>query len=173
LSKVDIYGRREKMQKKLDHAIAIRHEGKQKESNELLVTLAAEHLKDAYVQYQCAWSFDLLGRETEAIPFYEKAIDLGLSGKDLEGAILGLQSSYRTIGEYEKAQTVFQKGMELFPNNRALKVFYSMALYNLKEHDRAMEILLTCLIETTSDEDIRHYKRAIHFYSDKLDTVWK
>lgn len=161
------------MQKEVNRAIELRHEGKQKESNELLVKLVAEHPKDAYVHYQCAWSFDLLGMEAEAIPFYESAIDLGLSGKDLEGAILGLGSSCRALGEYGKAKNVFQKGIELFPNNRALKVFYSMALYNLKEHDSAMELLLTCLIDTTADEDILHYKRAIQFYSDKLDEVWK
>lgn len=161
------------MQKELKQAIAWRKEGKQKDSNELLVKLVGEHPKDAYVHYHCAWSFDLLGMEAEAIPFYEKAIDLGLSGKDLEGAILGLGSSHRALGEYEKAKKVFQKGIECFPDNRALKVFYSMALYNLKEHDSAMELLLMCLIETTSDEDILHYKRAIQFYSDKLDEVWK
>ncbi|NWQ41069.1 hypothetical protein MLOOGBEN_10220 [Bacillus sp. EB106-08-02-XG196] len=47
-----------------------------------------------------------------------------------------------------------------------------MVLYNVEEHHRAMEILLTCLIDTTSDEDILHYKKAIHFYSDKLDKTW-
>lgn len=154
-------------------AIELRQEGKIVESNELLLKVVEEFPTDPYVNYQCAWSFDLLGKETEAIPFYEKAIDLGLSGKDLEGAILGLGSSYRTIGEYAKSKNVFQKGMDLFPNNRALKVFYSMTLYNLKEHHTAMEILLASLIETTSDENILHYKRSIQFYSDKLDKTWR
>jgi tetratricopeptide (TPR) repeat protein len=161
------------MQKDVIKAIQLRHEGKAVESNESLLKVVQEFPTDPYVNYQCAWSFDLLGKETEAIPFYEKAIDLGLSGKDLEGAILGLGSSYRIIGEYAKSKNVFQKGLDLFPNNQALKVFYSMTLYNLKEHDTAMEILLTSLIETTSDEDILHYKRAIQFYSDKLDKTWK
>jgi tetratricopeptide (TPR) repeat protein len=161
-----------KLEKEVIKAIELRHEGKEKESNELLLKVVEKFPTDAYANYQCAWSFDLLGKETEAIPFYEKAMDLGLSGKDLEGAILGLGSSCRTIGDYEKAKNVFQKGIKLFPNNRALKVFYSMALYNVKEHHRAMEILLTCLIDTTSDEDILHYKKAIHFYSDKLDKTW-
>ncbi|MFJ5759309.1 tetratricopeptide repeat protein [Neobacillus sp. NPDC093182] len=161
------------MQKEVKKAIELRQEGKVAESNELLLKVAGEFPMDPYVNYQCAWSFDLLGKETDAIPFYEKAIDLGLSGNDLEGAILGLGSSYRTIGEYAKSKNVFQKGLDLFPSNRALKVFYSMTLYNLKEHDAAMEILLTSLIETTSDEGILHYKRAIQFYSDKLDRTWK
>ncbi|MDQ0974556.1 tetratricopeptide (TPR) repeat protein [Neobacillus niacini] len=161
------------MQKDVIKAIELRHVGKAVESNESLLKVVQEFPTDPYVNYQCAWSFDLLGKETEAIPFYEKSIDMGLSGKDLEGAILGLGSSYRTIGEYAKSKNVFQKGLDLFPSNRALKVFYSMTLYNLKEHNTAMEILLTSLIETTSDEDILHYKRAIQFYSDKLDKTWK
>lgn len=161
------------MQKEVIEAIELRQEGKVAESNELLLKVVEKFPTDPYVNYQCAWSFDLLGKETEAIPFYEKAIDLGLSRKDLEGAILGLGSSYRTIGKYAKSKNVFQKGLNLFPSSRTLKVFYSMTLYNLKEHDSAMEILLTSLIETTSDEDILHYKTAIQFYSDKLDKTWR
>ncbi|WHY00472.1 tetratricopeptide repeat protein [Neobacillus sp. DY30] len=160
------------MEQQVNRAIELRHEGKNQESNDLLIKLVKEFPEDPFVHYQCAWSYDLLGMETEAIPFYERAIQLGLSGNDLEGALLGLGSSYRALGEYEKSKAVFQKGIAQFPNNRALQVFYSMALYNLKQHNEAMEILLTCLIETTSDEQILHYKRAIKFYSDKLDTTW-
>lgn len=160
------------MNQQVNRAIELRHEGKSQESNDLLIRLVKEFPEDPFVHYQCAWSYDLLGMETEAIPLYERAIQLGLSGNDLEGALLGLGSSYRALGEYEKSKAVFLKGMEQFPNNQALKVFLSMALYNLKEHDNAMEILLKCLIETTGDEQILHYKRAIQFYSDKLDTIW-
>jgi hypothetical protein len=42
----------------------------------------------------------------------------------------------------------------------------------LKNHDKAMELLLNCLVETTSDKDILNYERAIRFYADKLDQVW-
>ena len=110
--------------------------------------------------------------ESEAVPYYETAIALGLSGKDLEGALLGLGSTYRTLGEYEKSKNVFMKGMEMFPNNRAIHVFYSMTLYNLNEHNRAMALLLNCLIESTMDEEILSYKKAIHFYKNHLEQVW-
>lgn len=90
----------------------------------------------------------------------------------MERAILGLGSTYRTLGKYEKSQEIFLKGIELFPNNRAIQVFYSMTLYNLNEHNKVMELLLNCLIETTSDQDILGYKKAINFYYDKLDKVW-
>ncbi|MFD2045428.1 tetratricopeptide repeat protein [Ornithinibacillus salinisoli] len=157
----------------LEEAISLRKEGNYKKSNELLLQLVAEFQNDAHLNYQCAWSFDILGEELKAVPFYEKAIRLGLDNRDLEGALIGLGSTYRTLGEYEKSKHTFQKGMDLFPNNRAIQVFFAMTLYNLKNHNESMELLLKCLIETTSNEDILNYKKAIDFYADKLDEVWK
>ena len=161
------------MQIEIDKAIEMRKTGKHKESNELLIRLVDQYPDDAFINYQCAWSFDVLGLESKAVPYYEKAIQLGLSGKDLEGAIIGLGSTYRTLGEYEKSRDVFQKGIDLYPNNEAIKVFYAMTLYNLQEHGRAMELLLNSLISTTKNEEILDYQKAIGFYSDILDQTWK
>ncbi|MBD8036201.1 tetratricopeptide repeat protein [Solibacillus sp. A46] len=160
-------------EEKLIRALELRKDNKKKESNQLLLKIVEEYPDNALVNYQCAWSFDILGEESKAVPFYERAIKLGLSGKNLEGAILGLGSTYRTLGEYEKSKNSFLKGIELFPNNRAIQVFYSMTLYNLNDHRKAMEILLKCLIDTTTDSEILNYKKAINFYADKLDEVWK
>jgi len=162
-----------KLEKDLEIAIELRKNGNYEESNELMIKLVKKYPKDAFMHYQCAWSFDVLGEESKAVPYYEKAIDLGLSGAELEGALLGLGSTYRTLGEYEKSQNIFLKGIELFPNNKALQVFYSMTLYNLNAHSAAMEILLTCLVETTKDQEILKYRKALEFYADKLDKIWK
>ena len=161
------------MQIEIAKAIEMRKTGKQKESNELFIKLVDEYPEDAFINYQCAWSFDVLGLESKAVPYYETAIKLGLSGKDLEGAIIGLGSTYRTLGEYEKSREVFQKGINLYPNNEAIKVFYAMTLYNLQEHGRAMELLLNSLISTTKNVEILDYQKAIGFYSDILDQTWK
>lgn len=111
-----------------------------------------------------------MGQEAKAVPYDEKAITLGLEGVNLEGALLGLGSSYRTLGAYDKSRDVLQKGINSFPNNNALKVFYSMTLYHLNEYYKAMEILLKILSETSNDAKIKEYKEAIDFYSDKLDS---
>jgi tetratricopeptide (TPR) repeat protein len=161
------------MPTELEHAISLRNEGKKEESNELLLKLVKQSPDDASIHYQCAWSYDVLGEELKAVPYYEKAIELGLSRADLEGALLGLGSTYRTLGEYKKSKHVLMKGMELFPSNKAIQVFYSMTLYNLKEHQSAMELLLKCLVDTTEDAEILNYERAILFYADKLNDVWK
>ncbi|WP_270180832.1 tetratricopeptide repeat protein [Alkalihalobacillus sp. CinArs1] len=161
------------MKKEVERAIRYRQEGNHQEANEMLVKLANEFPEDASVHYQCAWSFDVLGKESEAVPYYEKAIELGLPTEELEGALLGLGSTYRTLGDYENSKAVFLKGMEIFPKNRAIQVFYSMTLHNLGEHGEAMELLLTNLVETTNDDAILSYRRAIEFYADKLDEVWE
>ncbi|WFD08690.1 tetratricopeptide repeat protein [Tepidibacter hydrothermalis] len=158
--------------KKLEEAIELRKEGKLKESNEILINLAKDYPDNSVVNYQCAWSFDVLGLEKEAVPYYEKAISIGLSEKDLQGAFLGLGSTYRTLGQYQKSKEVFEKGLNKFTEDRAMKVFYAMTLYNLNEHSKAMEILLTNLAQTSSDKNIKTYKRAIEFYSDRLDEIW-
>ncbi|MBZ6486609.1 hypothetical protein CCZ20_22470 [Priestia aryabhattai] len=161
------------MNNKLDKALALRKNGNHQDSNELLIKLVKEFPDNALYNYQCAWSFDVLGEEEKAVPFYENAIKIGLPSKDMEGAILGLGSTYRALGEYEKSKDIFLKGTELFPDNHVIKVFYSMTLYNLKEHSQAMELILKCLLNTTNDNEILSYKKALHFYSDKLDQTWK
>ncbi|WP_144509774.1 tetratricopeptide repeat protein [Bacillus sp. FJAT-22090] len=161
------------MNNQLDQAILLRTEGKLLESNTLLLKMIDVHPNEAFLNYQCAWSFDVLGEESKAVPYYEKALALGLLDEELQGALLGLGSTYRTLGDYEQSKRVLLHGMNLFPNNRAIQVFLSMTLYNLKEHQDAMELLLTCLTNTTTDKEILNYQKAIHFYADKLDEIWQ
>ncbi|MBB5178774.1 tetratricopeptide (TPR) repeat protein [Planomicrobium koreense] len=154
-------------------AINLREIGQHEASNKLILKLIDLYPEDPLANYQCAWSYDLLGEEAKAVPYYEKAITLGLKDKDLEGALIGLGSTYRTLGMYVESKKTFLKGMELFPANNVMKTFYSMTLYNLEEHQAAMNILLQCLIDTTLDKDIQSFKKAIEFYSNNLNEVWK
>ncbi|MFJ7677017.1 tetratricopeptide repeat protein [Peribacillus sp. NPDC097198] len=142
------------------------------DAKNVMKTLINKEPDHAVFQYQMAWCYDNLGLETEAVPHYEKAIQLGLPPKDLEGAYLGLGSTYRSIGRYVEAQNLFEEALLLFPDSEQIKVFYSMTLYNLKQYEKAMAVLLNTLVETTSDESILQYKEAIVFYSDKLNQTW-
>lgn len=161
------------MDPRIDTAIRLREEGKLEESKELLLEIVRELPDDPVANYQCAWSHDRLGLETEAIPFYVRAIDRGLEGEPLEGAFLGLGSTYRTIGEYQKSLETLTRATEHFPENRSLQIFLSMSLYNLGKHAEAMEILLRNIAETTNDQKIKKYERAILYYKDRLNETWK
>ena len=106
------------------------------------------------------------------MPFYERAIAGGLSGRDLEGAFVGLGSTYRSLGEYRRAVETLREGLARFPENRAMEVFLAMALYNVGEHREATESLLRTLSETSADEGVSAYKEAIVFYAGRLDETW-
>lgn len=156
------------MKDQIKKAVELRKKGFLEESNALLLVLVKSNPNDAMVNYQCAWSFDVLERETEAIPYYEKAIALGLPKDDLKEAYLGLGSTYRTIGQYEQSKAVFENALAQFDDN-GLKVFYAMTLYNLKLHEEAMAILLKLLADTSNDSHIQSYAKAIHYYAPQLD----
>ncbi len=160
------------MSEELPRAIRLRKEGRAEEARAMLLELAAERPDDPQVQYQCAWVHDSLGREREAVPFYERAIAGGLSGRDLEGALVGLGSTYRSLGEYGRAVETLREGVARFPESRAMEVFLAMALYNVGEHREATESLLRILAETSADRGISAYKEAILFYAGRLDETW-
>lgn len=164
---------------KLDEAIALREDGRAKqdmailkEARTLLIKMLEEYPDNAEVNYQIGIAHDNSGLTKEAIPYYVKAIEQGLSGADLERCLLGLGSSYRLLGQYEKAVEILQRGVTEFPEHRGLQVFYSMALYNTGRYKEAMEIALLNLMETTNDEKLQYFKRGITYYAQHLDETW-
>jgi tetratricopeptide (TPR) repeat protein len=152
----------------LETALTLRVQGKLVQSNKIIYELLKQNPEDSQLNYQYAWSFDIMGSETKAIAYYEKALELGLSDKDKKDAYLGLGSTYRCIGEYDKAIHLLKKAISEY-NDNSLKAFYAMALFNKREYTKSTEILLKIISETSEDTSIISYKKAIDFYSDKLE----
>ena len=164
------------MRDRLAEAIQLRETGRARqdqamleEARTLLLDLAAAYPDDAEITFQTAVVHDNLGLERESIPFYNLALAQGLSGPSLERALLGLGSTYRGLGEYQKAEETLRQGVREFPDNRALQAFLAMALYNTQNYKEAMELALTNLLETTSDEKLQYFKRPLLYYAQHLD----
>ena len=171
---------------RLAQAIRLREAGRAEqdqamleEARALLLELLAANPEEAEITYQLAIVHDNLGLEREAIPFYRRTLQQGLSGHDTatslmkrERAFLGLGSTYRGLGEYQLAEETLRQGLSEFPHSRALQVFLAMALYNTGKHNEAMELALTNLAETTADPSLEYYKRGIGFYARHLDETW-
>ncbi|MBC7371145.1 MAG: tetratricopeptide repeat protein [Bdellovibrionaceae bacterium] len=153
----------------LEKVKAARAEGSFDKTMAILKEEALNNNENPVLHLQIAWTHDMLGKEQDAIPAYEKALKLGLSGQDLKDAYLGLGSTYRNVGEYSKSKELFEQAIATFPDFRPFRVFLSLTLHNLKEHSKAMEILIKELLATTSDDSIKAYNGALLFYSDKLD----
>lgn len=157
----------------IDKVTALRKEGSFEKTMAYLQELLSVNPNDPLIYYHIAWTHDALGKETDAAPMYEKAIALGLSGENLEGALLGLGSTYRCLGDYANSKRVFARAIASFPSNGAFKVFNALTEYNLKNHSEAMRVLIMELVKTSNDLQIQKYARALEFYSDKLDQTFE
>lgn len=157
---------------RLTEAISVRESGRLEDARTLLMELYRERPDDAQVNLHCAWIHDELGLEREAVPFYERALELGLDGDDLRHALLGLGSTYRALGVYDRALETLTRGVETFPKDGGMKVFHAMALYNSGRAKEACELLLGLLADTSGDPAIGAYRPAIEIYAADLDRSW-
>lgn len=156
----------------LDAIVGARHGGQVGAVLRRLQELDRRHPNVGEIAYQIAWTHDVLGQEREALPWYEKAVALGLPPNELSGALLGLGSTLRCLGHYDRAAEVLESAQRQFPDQREFDVFLAMTRHNQGRHADAMRLLLNVLAETSEDVGITAYQRAIRFYADKLDRTW-
>lgn len=155
-----------------DHIRLLRQQGKHEDARSLAVELASQERANADIQFEAACVHDYLDDEAAAVPFYLAAIAAGLSGERLRSAYLGLGSTYRVLGRYQDALASFEEGLTRFPGAIDLAVFKSMALYNVGRNKEAVADLLTVIAETSNDQAIQAYRRAIKLYAEDLDRQW-
>ncbi|MCC5893424.1 tetratricopeptide repeat protein [Exiguobacterium sp.] len=160
-------------EKGLDEAIRLRENGELERAKQLFIMLLRQDEKNPRLHAHCAACYDALGEEGQAVPHYERAIRLGLTGDELRETYIGLGSTYRALGRYEDAEELFTRAIEQFPDIGALKVFRAMTHYNLGRHAEATGALLELLANPKPDDSITRYRRAIAFYARNLDETYE
>ena len=73
------------------------------------------------------------------------------------------------MGESEDAVALLEQAVDEFPNRNSGRAFLALAYYSNGEYDQAVSLLLSLLLKTTSDEDIRGYAESLEYYVDNLD----
>jgi len=145
----------------LDAIVGARAHGQAGEIFPRLQQLDARHPNVAEINHQLAWTCDVLGRAQEALPYYEKAIALGLPPNELSGALIGLGSTLRALGQLERSAEVLRSGRVQFPDNAEFDVFLALTLHAQGQHDAALRLALETLCATTDDPGLTAYQRAI------------
>jgi tetratricopeptide (TPR) repeat protein len=152
----------------LDAIIGARHGGAGATLIQRLRELDQRYPNVAEINFQLAWTCEILDRTREAVAYYEKALTLGLTPNDHAAALLGLGASLRTIGESARAVETLRTARTLFPDNHEFGVFLALALHDTKQHAEAMQLLLHLLTETSDDPGIVAHQRAIRFHAAQL-----
>ncbi len=133
-----------------------------------LQSLDAKFPNVAEITYQLAWTLDTLDLPADALPYYEKAVALGLQPNELSGALLGLGATLRSLKQGHRAVKVLRSGKHQFPENREFDVFLALALHDEGQHAEAVQLLLETLCDTTEDPGLTAYQRAIRHAAGKL-----
>lgn len=90
------------MKSKILEAIALGKDNQPQKACEFLKSLLPAHLTDPDLKCQLAWTCDFMGNESDAVPYYDEALQCGLQ-EDRAGALLGLGSTYPPLGERQKS----------------------------------------------------------------------
>ncbi len=153
----------------IEEARELRRDDQLEESQALLLELMEKFPDDALVLFEVGGSYDVLGEEEMAVPYYRQSIAAGLDGEDLHECLICLGSSLRVLGETDEAISILEQAVDEFPERNSGRVFLALAQYSEGEADQAVSNLLSLLLKTTSDEDILAYADALEYYVDNLD----
>ena len=156
----------------IQRAVQLRRQQQYDESNAILKELVEWPEARGKAYLQLAWNCDVQGFEQQAIPYYQQALQGQLTEQERFDALLGVASSLRTVGQYDKAHEYFQQGLKEYPQRAELLPFYAMNLYNLGCSKQAVELLLSTLIKNTDNKNIKSYRAAIELYAEDLDRTW-
>ena len=124
-------------------------------------------MKDlARQRYDEAADYDRAGREAEAIPCYEEALELGLPDGLRRQALLGLGSSYRNVLRHADSIALLRSAVDEYPDDAALQVFLALALWSGGREREGFATIGRVAVESA---DLAGYGRAASLYLDHLD----
>lgn len=154
--------------RRLAEVVSLRESGRAEQARPPLIVLATEFPDDAEVQYQAAWVHDYLGLEKDAVPYYERALALGLPEPEMEGLVLGLGSTYRNVGRIADSLALLERGVADYPANHAMRCFLALTRLSNNEPDEALALAFDVILDTSADATIDRYRRALSSYRDEL-----
>lgn len=152
----------------LDAVTGARHGGQTEGILDQLKHLAARHPHVAEISYQLAWTLDSLGQEAEALPHYERAVALGLPPNEQSGALIGMGSALRNLGELERAAEVLTSGQRQFPDQPEFAAFLALVRHDQGRHLEAFRLSMETLLDTSEDPGITAHQRTLRHYLSEL-----
>jgi hypothetical protein len=123
----------------------------------------------AVAHYLAAWARDAQGLELDASVHYEKSIELGLTGENLRGALLGAGSTYRNLGNLTRSEKILRQGIQEYGETSEFSAFLALTLYSAGRYSEAVSVLLKLLADSANDAHIRRYERALRYYAANPD----
>lgn len=100
---------------------------------------------DPEALFEWASVLDFVGREAEAIPLYEAALENGLVGRKRHEALIQLSSSLRLVGRADEAAALLEEPWEGAELDPARAAFRALALRDAGDAEEALRVALGAL----------------------------
>jgi tetratricopeptide (TPR) repeat protein len=144
---------------------------KHRDNPEVLIRKFQEVFEDyrgnAVYLFEYANALDFMGKETAAIPLYEMAIELGLSGKMKTQAEIQLGSSLSVTGKNESAIDILSR-VNRETGDPAALAFLCIALFRSGELEKSLKTALSFILSCNQGL-LSEYKRALSQYLYEID----
>ena len=152
----------------LDAITGARHGGQSASLLAQLEALDRQHPHVAEIAYQLAWTHESVGHDAPARTHYERAVALGLPPNEQSGAIIGLATCLRNLGELEAAALTLESGRTQFPDQPEFSAYLSLVRHAQGRHIEALQLALTTLIEHSEDPGITAHQRNLRHFINQL-----
>ncbi|GAA1832014.1 tetratricopeptide repeat protein [Agromyces salentinus] len=129
--------------------------------------IAAERgAEDARAVFERAGARDYADRPAEAVPLYERALQLGLDDEHRPQAVIQLASSLRNLGDDARALALLEGELAAYPDaayRDEVAAFLALALVSSGHPERAASVALLTLAP-----HLRRYTRSVTAYAREL-----
>ena len=152
----------------LDAITGARHGGQTSTLIRQLEALDQAHPHVAEILHQLAWTHASLGHDHDARTAYERAIALGLPPNEQSGALIGLATCLRSLGEIEAAGRTLESGRTQYPEQPEFEAYLALVRHDQGRHTEALQLALTALIENSDDPGITAHQRDLRHFLNLL-----
>lgn len=135
------------------------------------VALAEAELDNVDAQISAAYARDQMGREQDAIRYYERAWALGIPTFERRNFLLGFGSTLRNVGRAREAVAILRDAVEEYPRSPELLAFLALALHSAGDSDLALATMLDAAFNVLGPEGFGPYSRALTEYRAELIAV--
>ena len=132
---------------------------------------------DAKAWFELAGAYDFQGQENDALPRYNKVMELGVESLPLDDQpriYIQLGSTLRNLKLYTQSKEILRQGAQHFPTVTAIKAFLALTEYSSGNHQESSRQLFQALLSQagndSDDKSISDYRRALSNYIATLDS---
>ncbi len=147
-----------------DEVRALWDAGRHEEHYAAACALVAEHPESVDAQIEAAYAHDHLGREREAVRYYDVAYLLGVPPERRRHFLVGYASTLRNVGRADDAVGVLGQAIAHDPTYAPFSAFLALALLDAGHPRLAVATMLGCALDVAKDDAFDRYRRALGEY---------